>query len=77
MWWNIEEIPHQELEDWTKAVERFERAAKRDVAVRAAGAFVIYDVDGKLGYVAGREAPDGAYLVERWVRKKKGWTLYE
>jgi hypothetical protein len=77
MWWKIEEIPHQELEDWTKAVERFERVAKRDVAVRAAGAFVIYDVDGKLGYVAGREAPDGAYLVERWVRKKKGWTLYE
>jgi hypothetical protein len=77
MWWKIEEIPHQELEDWTKAVGRFERVAKRDVAVRAAGAFVIYDVDGKLGYVAGREAPEGAYLVERWVRKKKGWTLYE
>ena len=26
MWWKIEEIPHQELEDWTKAVECFERA---------------------------------------------------
>jgi hypothetical protein len=77
MWWKIEEIPHQELEDWTKAVGRFERAAKRDVAVRAAGAFVIYELDGVLGYVAGREAPDGACLVERWVRGKRGWTLYE
>jgi hypothetical protein len=77
MWWKIEPIPHQELEEWTHAVGRFERAAKRDVAVRAAGAFVIYDVDGKLGYVAGREAPEGAYLVERWVRGKRGWTLYE
>jgi hypothetical protein len=77
MWWKIEEIPEQELEDWTKAVGRFERAAKRDVAVRAAGAFVIYDLNGVLGYVAGCEAPDGAYLVERWVRKKKGWMLYE
>jgi hypothetical protein len=77
MWWKIEEIPHQELEDWTKAVGRFERVAKRDVVVRAAGAFVIYDLNGVLGYVAGREAPDGAYLVERWVRGKRGWTLYE
>ena len=77
MWWKIEEIPHQELEEWTHAVGRFERAAKRDVAVRAVGAFVIYDLNGVLGYVAGREAPDGAYLVERWVRGKRGWTLYE
>ena len=77
MWWKIEEIPHQELEDWTKAVERFERVAKRDLDVRAAGAFVIYELDGALGYVAGREAPEGTYLVERWVRGKKGWTLYE
>ena len=37
MWWKIEPIPHQELEEWTHAVGRFERAAKRDVAVRAAG----------------------------------------
>jgi len=78
MWWKIEEIPEQELENWANAVGRFERAAKRDVAVRAAGAFVIYSLsDGTLGYVAGREAPDGAYLVERWVRGKRGWTLYE
>jgi hypothetical protein len=77
MWWKIEEIPNQELEAWANAVGRFERAAKRDVAVRAAGAFVIYSLDGALGYVAGREAPDGAYLVERWVRGKRGWTLYE
>jgi hypothetical protein len=78
MWWKIEEVPHQELEAWANAVGRFERAAKRDVAVRAAGAFVIYSSpDGALGYVAGREAPDGAYLVERWVRGKRGWTLYE
>jgi hypothetical protein len=77
MWWKIEEISHQELEDWANEVGRFERAAKRDVAVRAAGAFVIYSLDGALGYVAGREAPDGAYLVERWVRGKRGWTLYE
>ena len=77
MWWKIEEVPHQELEDWANAVGCFERAAKRDVAVRAAGAFVIYDLDGKLGYVAGREAPEGAYVVERWVRGKRGWSLYE
>jgi len=77
MWWKIEEIPEQELENWANEVGRFERAAKRDVAVRAAGAFVIYSLDGTLGYVAGREAPDGAYLVERWVRGKRGWTLYE
>jgi hypothetical protein len=78
MWWKIEEIPEQELENWANEVGRFERAAKRDVAVRAAGAFVIYSSpDGALGYVAGREAPDGAYLVERWVRGKRGWTLYE
>jgi len=77
MWWKIDPIPHQELEEWERAVGRFERAAKRDVAVRAAGVFVIYELDGVLGYVAGREAPDGAYLVERWVRGKRGWTLYE
>jgi len=77
MWWKIEEIPEQELENWANAVGRFERAAKRDLDVRAAGAFVIYELDGVLGYVAGREAPDGAYLVERWVRGKRGWTLYE
>ena len=77
MWWKIEEIPEQELEEWTHSVGRFERAAKRDLDVRAAGAFVIYELDGVLGYVAGREAPEGAYLVERWVRGKKGWTLYE
>ena len=77
MWWKIEEIPEQELENWANAVGRFERAAKRDPATRAAGAFVIYDLNGVLGYVAGREAPDGAYLVERWVRGKRGWTLYE
>jgi len=77
MWWKIEEVPYQELEDWAHAVGCFERAAKRDVAVRAAGAFVIYDLDGKLGYVAGREAPEGAYVVERWVRGKRGWSLYE
>jgi len=65
------------LEEWTHSVGRFERAAKRDLDVRAAGAFVIYELDGVLGYVAGREAPEGAYLVERWVRGKKGWTLYE
>jgi hypothetical protein len=77
MWWKIDPIPHQELEEWERAVGRFERAAKRDVAVRAAGVFVIYELDGVLGYVTGREAPDGAYLVERWVRGKRGWTLYE
>jgi len=78
MWWKIEEVPHQELEEFVHAVGRYERAAKRDVAVRAAGAFVIYSLsDGTLGYTAGREAPDGAYLVERWVRGKRGWTLYE
>jgi len=77
MWWKIEEVPHQELEGFAHAVGRCERAAKRDVAVRAAGAFVIYELDGVLGYVAGREAPPGAYLVERWVRGKRGWTLYE
>jgi hypothetical protein len=77
MWWKIEPVPAQELENWANAVGRFERAAKRDVTVRAAGAFVIYWRDDALGYVAGREAPDGAYLVERWVRGKRGWTLYE
>jgi len=55
----------------------FRRLQAVRVAVRTAGAFVIYDLNGTLGYVAGREAPDGAYLVERWVRGKRGWTLYE
>ena len=77
MWWKIEEVPHQELEEWASAVYSCERRAKRDPATRAAGVFVIYELDGVLGYVAGREAPDGAYLVERWVRGKRGWTLYE
>ena len=78
MWWKIEEVPHQELEEWASAVYSCERRAKRDPATRAAGAFVIYSLpDGALGYVAGREAPDGAYLVERWVRGRRGWTLYE
>jgi len=78
MWWKIEPIPHQELEDWERAVGRFARAAKRDVAVRAVGAFVIYSLpNGALGYAAGREAPDGAHLIERWIRGKRGWTLYE
>ena len=77
MWWKIEDIPERELEEFASSVARYERAAKRDVAVRAAGVFVIYELDGVLGYVAGREAPDGAYLVERWVRGRRGWTLYE
>jgi len=78
MWWKIEPLPEGELENWANAVGRYERAAKRDAAVRAAGAFVIYSSpDGALGYVAGRKAPDGAYLVERWVQGKRGWTLYE
>ena len=65
MWWKIEEVPHQELEEWASAVYSCERRAKRDPATRAAGVFVIYSL------------PDGAYLVERWVRGKRGWTLYE
>ena len=77
MWWKIEDVPQKELEQWVKDVERFERDAKRDVEARAAGAFVIYWLDDALGYAAGRDAPAGAYLVERWVRGKRGWTLYE
>jgi hypothetical protein len=77
MWWKIEDYPAKEQEEWVRAVGKYERAAKRDVAARAAGAFVIYWQNDALGYVAGREAPPGAYLVERWVRGKRGWTLYE
>ena len=77
MWWKIEEVPAQELEEWERALVRCENRAKRDLEARAAGVFVIYELGGVLGYVAGREAPDGAYLVERWVRGKRGWTLYE
>jgi hypothetical protein len=79
MWWKIEEVPHRELEEFAHAVDWCERAAKRDVEVRAAGVFVIFVREGSTTpeYAAGREAPDGAYLVERWTRGKKGWTLYE
>ena len=79
MWWKIDPIPHQELEDWERALVRCENRAKRDPATRAAGVFVMFVREGETRpeYVAGREAPDGAYLVERWVRGKRGWTLYE
>jgi len=77
MWWKIEDVPEKELEQWATDVTRVERAAKRDVEARAAGAFVIYSLDDALHYAAGREAPAGAYVVERWVRGKRGWRLYE
>jgi hypothetical protein len=46
---------------------------------RAAGVFVIFVREGETRpeYAPGDKAPDGAYLVERWVRGKRGWTLYE
>jgi len=77
MWWKIEDVPERELEQWATDVTRVERAAKRDVEARAAGAFVIYYLNDELRYAAGREAPAGAYVVERWVRGKRRWRLYE
>ena len=77
MWWKIEDVPQKELEQWVTDVTRVERAAKCDVEAREAGAFVIYRLDDALGYAAGRDAPAGAYVVERWARGKRGWTLYE
>jgi len=76
MWWKIEEVPERELENWARNVGRHERAAKRDAAVRAAGAFIIYWLDGALGYAPGREAPEGAYPVERWALRGKMWSLF-
>jgi len=79
MWWKIDPIPHQELEDWERALVRCENRAKRDLEARAAGVFVIFVREGETRpeYAPGDKAPDGAYLVECWVRGKRGWTLYE
>jgi len=79
MWWKIEEVPHQELEDWERALLRCENRAKRDPATRAAGTFVIFVREGSTTpeYAPGDKAPDGAYLVGTWTLKKKGWMWYE
>jgi len=80
MWWKIEEVPHQELEEWASAVYSCERRAKRDPATRAAGVFVMFVREGETRpeYAPGDKAPDGAYLVGKWTLKPpKGWMWYE
>jgi hypothetical protein len=79
MWWKIEEVPHQELENWERALLRCENRAKRDPATRAAGIFVIFVREGATQpeYAPGRDIPKGAYLVGSWTLKKKGWMWYE
>jgi len=68
-----------ELEFWALSVERVCRAAKRDPRSREVKAFVIFVRDGATmpEYAPAREAPEGAYLVERWVMvgKKGVWVL--
>jgi len=68
-----------ELEFWAHSVERVCRAAKRDPRSREAKAFVIFLRDNATipEYAPMREAPKGAYLVERWVLvgKKGVWVL--
>jgi len=79
MWWKIEEVPHQELEDWERALLRCENRAKRDPMSRAAGVFVIFVREGGTcpEYAPCDKAPDGAYLVGKWTLKKKGWMWYD
>jgi len=68
-----------ELEFWAHSVERVCRAAKRDPRSREVGVFVIFVRGGATmpEYAPTREAPTGAYLVERWelVGKKGVWVL--
>jgi hypothetical protein len=68
-----------ELEFWAYSIERVYRAAKRDPRSREAGVFVIFLREGAttLEYAPAREAPTGAYLVERYelVGKKGVWVL--
>jgi hypothetical protein len=68
-----------ELEFWAHSVERVCRAAKHDPRSREAGAFVIFLREGATmpEYAPTREAPEGAYLVERWVMvgKRGVWVL--
>jgi len=68
-----------ELEFWAHSVERVCRAAKRDPRSREVKTFVIFVRDGATmpEYAPTREAPTGAYLVERWelVGKKGVWVL--
>ena len=79
MWWKIEEVPAQELEEWERALVRCENRAKRDLEARAVGVFVIFVREGATQpeYAPGDKAPDGAYLVGKWTLKKKGWMWYE
>jgi len=79
MRWKIEPIPHQELEDWERALVRCENRAKRDPMSRAVGVFVIFVREGGTcpEYAPGDKAPDGAYLVGKWTLKKKGWMWYD
>jgi len=68
-----------ELNFWAINVERVCRAAKRDPRSRETKTFVIFVRDGATmpEYTPTREAPTGAYLVERWelVGKKGVWVL--
>ena len=79
MWWKIEEVPHQELEDWERALVRCENRAKRDPMSRAVGVFVIFVREGgtRPEYAPGRDIPEGAYLVGWWTLKQKKWMWYE
>jgi len=68
-----------ELEFWAHSVERVCRAAKRDPRSREAKVFVIFLRDNATipEYAPMREAPAGAYLVERWelVGTRGVWVL--
>ena len=66
-----------ELEFWAHSVERVCRAAKHDPRSREAKAFVIFLRDNATipEYAPMREAPKGAYVVERWERVKRKWVL--
>jgi len=64
-----------ELEFWAHSVECVCRAAKRDPRCREAGAFVVFVREGATipEYAPTHNAPEGAYVVERWkLTGKKG-----
>lgn len=66
-----------ELELWARSIKRVCLDAKRDPRSREVGAFVIFVREGAEipEYAPALTAPEGAYVVERWVWNKTKWGL--
>jgi len=74
-WWKLDELSPQEFNRWVSEVARAEKRAKRDKHVIRRSAFVIYEMDGCVDYIAGDVEPPGAYRIECWRLAGRGWKM--